>query len=342
MTIEFHSVLKETRFLDPMNGFAESKRITEIRVDPLTGRTSRILEVPAYVPSKVDLTPLVEKSLQAGCPFCPDRVMAVTPQFPPDVIPEPRIKVGDAIVVCNIFPYDTYSAVCVMSSRHFIAIGDFTEELLVDALLASQSYVRTVMERDPAAGYGTINWNYMPLSGGTVVHPHLQVIVGSTPSNYQRELIERSLRYSETSSSNFWSDLVAAERELGVRYVAGKGRIHWLTSFAPKGIVEVMAIFTECPSILDLSREDWSDFAFGLAAVARYLGDLNFHSFNMALFSGERGASHFWANARVIPRFLLSNTFGTSDFNHFSALHNEVLSRIKPEDACRELRPYFE
>lgn len=342
MTIEFRRVLKETRFLDPMNDFVESKRITEIRVDPLTGHTSRILEVPAYMPSKVDLAPLVERSLQAGCPFCPDRVMAVTPQFPPDVVPEPRIKVGEAVVVCNIFPYDTYSAVCVISSRHFIAIGDFTEDLLVNALQASQTYIRTVMERDATASYGTINWNYMPLSGGTVVHPHLQVIVGSTPSNYHRQLIEQSLRYSEESSSNFWSDLVDIERQLGERYVASKGRVHWLTSFAPKGLIEVVAIFAGRSSILDLSDEDWSDFAFGLTRVGKYFGDLNLHSFNMALFLGRAGEGHFWANARIIPRFLLSSTFGTSDFNHFSALHNEVLSRIKPEDACCGLRPYFD
>ncbi|MGQ9677612.1 MAG: hypothetical protein ACUVX1_18275 [Chloroflexota bacterium] len=341
MSVEFRKALRETRFLDPMSGFAENKRTTEIRIDPLTGRTARVLEWPGRLPSKPDLTTLVEKSLQIGCPFCPERVEAITPMFPPDLLPEPRIKVGDAIVVCNMFPYDAYSAVCVMTSRHFIAIDEFDEELLVDALLASQSYVRMVAGRDATARYISINWNYMPPSGGTLIHPHLQVIVGDTPSNYHREIIECSRRYYETNSANYWADLIDAERRLGERYVASTGPVHWLVPFAPKGIIDVMAVFEERASVLDLERDDWSAFADGLASVMRYLGSLNFHSLNMSLISGLRGEDALWTTAHVVPRFSIFEAIGTSDINYFEALHEEVLTRVRPEDVGRDLQPFF-
>lgn len=341
MAIEFNIEFKETRFLDPANGFAETRRTIEIRKDPLTGRTSRIIAFAPHRPSKPDLTALVQRSISSGCPFCPERIEAATPQFPPDVVPEGRIRVGEATVVHNITPYDTYSAVCVMTSRHFIAISDFTEDLLAGALQASQAYVRAVMDSDSSARYATINWNYMPLSGGTLVHPHFQIIVGGTPSNYHRELIESSRRYQETNSSDYWSDLIATERELGERYIAKTGAVHWLVSFAPRGLLEVIAIFADCASSLDVSSDDWRDFAAGLVRVARYLGDLNYHSLNMALFSGCKGDRHFRVNARIIPRYLLTEEFGGSDFNYFKALHDEMLARANPESVCRELRPYF-
>lgn len=342
MAIEFCGVRKETRFLDPMSGFAESKRFTEIRTDPLTGLTSRILQSPPYLPSESDLTPVLERSARNACPFCPDRLMAVTPHFPPDIVSEPRIKMGDAVVVCNILPYDTYSAVCVMTSQHYVSIGEFTEELLTDALQASQAYIQAVLNHDPNASYGSINWNYMPLSGGSLVHPHLQVIVGETPSNYHRTLLESSGRYFEDNSSSYWADLIATERQLDLRYLANTGIVHWLVSFAPRGLIEVMGVFTDRIRIPDLSRQDWQDFASGLVKVMRYLGDLNFQSLNMAIFSGRQGDDHFWVNARIIPRFLLLPALGTSDINYFGALHGEVLTRVKPEDTCRDLRPYFE
>lgn len=341
MAVEFRKVLRETRFLDPMSGFAENKRVTEIRTDPLTGRTARVLDWPGRLPSKPDLSALVEKSLQIGCPFCPDKVEAITPMFPPDLLPEPRIKVGDATLFCNMFPYDTYSAVCVITSRHFVAIDEFDRQLLVDALLASQIYARMITERDADARYISINWNYMPPSGGTLIHPHLQVIVGDTPSNYHREIIEGSRRYHEASSANFWADLIDVERRLGERYVAATGQVHWLAPFAPKGIIDVMAVFEKRASVLDLERDDWVSLAGGLVRVMRYLGSLNFHSLNMSLISGLRGEDTLWATAHVIPRFSIFEAVGTSDINYFEALHEEMMTRVRPEEVSQNLRPFF-
>ncbi|MGQ9676631.1 MAG: hypothetical protein ACUVX1_13295 [Chloroflexota bacterium] len=341
MAIEFQKAIKVARFLDPTNGFAESKRVVEIRTDPLTGRRSRILLDTPHRPSKPDLAPLIERSLRCGCPFCPERIAAATPQFPPSIVPWPRITVGEATVVPNITPYDTHSGVCVMTGQHFVGISEFTESLLANALEAAQAYVRAVMDSDSSASYGTINWNYMPLSGGTLIHPHFQIIVGDTPSNYHGELIEGSRRYWESTASNYWADLITIEQQLGVRYIANTGTIHWLMSFAPRGLLEVVAVFANRTSSLHVESADWREFAFGLVRIARYLGDLNFHSFNMALFPGRSGDRWYWANARLVPRYLLTEAFGGSDFNYFGALHDETLARAIPEDSCRDLRPYF-
>jgi UDPglucose--hexose-1-phosphate uridylyltransferase len=341
VAIEFRRALKETRFLDPASGFAESRRVSEIRRDPLTGRASRVLQIPARLPSKPDLAALVEKSLRFGCPFCPDKALSATPEFPPDIVPEPRIRVGDATLVCNMFPYDTYSAVCIVSGQHFVAIDGFTEQMLVDAFSACQTYLRIVMERDVEARYASINWNYMPLAGGSLVHPHIQTTVGDQPTNYHHDLLENSQRYFCDNGSVYWADLVAAERELGERYLAAIGPVHWLTAFSPRGLMDFTAVFADRVSVVDITPEEWRCFAAGVVRVARYLGDLNFHSFNLSLFSGVRGDGSTWTSARVIPRFLMVEAVGASDINYFETMHEEPFTRVKPEDTCRDLRPYF-
>ena len=60
--------------LDPRANFAPVESVTEVRWDPLTGHTARVLRdrVPLLPPSDVDLTELAAAT-RAGCPFCPER-----------------------------------------------------------------------------------------------------------------------------------------------------------------------------------------------------------------------------------------------------------------------------
>lgn len=341
MTIRFEKHTRITRFLDPARNFEPNERLTEIRVGPLTGQTSRLLHFPIRILSKPDLDEMVERSLQFGCPFCPQMIENVTPKFLPGLTEKERIRRGSAVLFPNMFPYDTYSAVAIFSEEHFKPLADFSPELLCDGFLVCAEYLEAARAADPvAARHRAVNWNYMPLAGGTIIHPHLQIIAGESPTNYQQVVLDASERYAAENSTPYWTDLIEEERRLGERFIAEVGRTAWLTSFSPKGFIDIMAIFKDRPTIGDVTEADWMDFSRGLSAAMKFLDEQGFYSFNMAIYSGL-GDDHFRTHAKLIPRAVLP-PMDASDINYFNMLHNEVLTIFEPEDICEQARPFFD
>lgn len=341
MKIVFEKHTRITKFLDPALNFEENERSTEIRVDPLTGHTTRLLHFPIRLLSQPDLEKMVERSLEFGCPFCPHMIENVTPKFLPQFGGEERIKRGNAVVFANMFPYDTFSAVAIFSEDHFKPLNDFQPELLRDGFCASRDYLVAARGAEPgASGYRTINWNYMPLAGGTIIHPHLQIIDGESGTNYHRRILDSSSKYAEQNSTPYWIDLIEEETRLGERLIGKVGKTAWIASFAPKGFIDITAIFEQGLTVEDISDSDWMDFSRGLSAAMKYLDSLGFYSFNMAIYFGL-GDDHFRTHAKLVPRALLP-PMDTSDINYFNILHNEVLTIFVPEHICSEAKAFFD
>ncbi len=340
VSVEFRRIVKSSVFLNPRRGFERVSLPIEVRFDPLTGRECMLVDFRFRPPEKADLSDVIEETAK-GCPFCPGNAEKATPMFTEEIAPEGRIRVGEALVVPNIMPYAEYSAITIMTRRHFVEISGFTEETLVDAFTASQTYLKRIAEHDVNQKYHFINWNYMPPSGGSIIHPHLQVLSYDTPLGYYGERLRASERYYEEHGGVFWNDLVERERELGERYIGGDGGVHWMTAFTPRSyFFEVTAVFHGKPSILSLSREDFKRFSRGLRMVLRYMGDQNIYSFNLSIQSGPPGTEHFWVNASIIPRFTFPPV-STADAASLRMLNDTLFCYRKPEEVCRELKEYF-
>lgn len=341
MPVIFKKETVHSRFLDPSNCFAEKDFPLEIRTDPLTKHAGIVCEFPYRRPEKANLSQLVAKSLELGCPFCPEVIDQNTPKFTADLCPEGRIHLGEATVFPNIMPYMAYSAVAVLSHQHFVALSEFTEETLSNGFLAAQTYLKCVVDCDPRARYLYINWNYMPPAASTIIHPHLQILVGYSPATYQRKLEEASQQYYQENETNFWPDLIREEERLGERYIARIGDTIWLTSFVPRSWqLDIMVIFRGRDSILTLSEEDWASFCRGLSNVFSYMSEENFYSFNLSLYSGMPGQDHLWTQARIIQRSTFS-PIGASDCGSLRLLLDQSYSTRPPEVVCQELRKYF-
>ena len=255
MAIEFRKETRTSSFLDPMNNFTEKSLSMEFRYDPLTKDMGVIIEFRYRPPEKPDLSQLIAKSLQMSCPFCPELVDKVTPKFIPDICPEGRIKIGEATVFPNPLPYMPYSAITVLGSKHFVGLNEFTPKMIYDAFLASQDYFKKVHEYDSEAKYYCIMWNYMPPSGSSQVHPHLQVFAGYFPLAYHQKLLDVSQKYRDENSANYWSNLTAQEEKLQERYITTLGNTVWLTSFVPRCmLLDVIAIFQGRESIFHLRQ----------------------------------------------------------------------------------------
>jgi galactose-1-phosphate uridylyltransferase len=342
--IEFRREIHYSRLLhrDSAGNLVESAVPVEFRFDPLTGRSCRLVPFSLERIIRPDLAALEKRSRELTCPFCQPHVEQITPKFTADIFPELDIRIGQAMAFPNAGPYDVYGAVVVVSDRHIIRLDEFTQDTLYNALMAAHTYLKQVQRIDPAAKYHFIAWNYMPPSGGSLVHPHLQSNAGYHPTTYQRRILEASERYFQENGTNYWSDLLEKERKAGERYIGKTGGAHWLTDFAPKGrLSDVIAVFPGKTSILELAEKDLRDFTTGLLKVFGYLDELNLLSFNMATYSGPSEDS-FWAHARITPRgMLLYSPIETSDQFYYQILQDENICILPPEVAAAKLKARF-
>lgn len=339
MTLSFLTLRSASRILNPMNGFSLDEFPFEIRFDPLTGETGRVFDLP-FKADKQDLTDTVRRSTEMFCPFCPETLEKSTPLFPKDLIPGGRIRKGEATLIPNLLPFDKYAGVCVLSARHYVPMEDLTADTLRDAFLASLDFIRSVARHDSLVRYFSINWNYMPPAGSSMVHPHLQPNVGEVPTNQVRLQMEGACRYREKNGRDFWNDLIDAEMRAGERYLGRIESTRWLMSFVPLGFLpDVWCLFPDHPFLGDIGEDAFLPFLSGLESVLRYFRDQDLFSFNVSVFS-VRGDDSFRINARICPR-LLPRAIGNSDMAYFQALHKEPFCVRRPESVCSELRPYF-
>ena len=162
------------------------------RRDPLTGASARILTGVKLQPStRPDMTELTAKP--PFCPFDSEHLETATVPFPAELTTEGRIRVGRAVVVPNIMAYATHSAVGIYDpGRHFLDLDELTPVLVGDALIAMVRHARAVRRFDPTAQWSSINANFLPPAGASLIHPHLQSAHDAHGLTSQRLLVERS------------------------------------------------------------------------------------------------------------------------------------------------------
>jgi UDPglucose--hexose-1-phosphate uridylyltransferase len=333
--MEFVCISKLSRYLDPMNGFTPVDARSEIRYDPLTGHSTRILNFPVRRVERPDLTEIIEKS-KAICPFCPELVELVTPKFHPDLISTERFIRGGSICFPNAFPNDENAAVTVMSKTHYVPVAGFDEVILADSIKCCIDYLEEITLKQPSAVYQSINWNYMPLAGGSIIHPHLQVSASSTPTNYYSSIEPVLSAYPGDNGNLFWEALIEKEKKEGQRFITESENMSWVVAFAPMGIFDVIGVIKHCTRASDLTGDVLSEMLAGILRVLAYIDSLNMHSLNMSLYF-RLESDIFTPHIRICPRVSIP-PFGTSQINYMRMLHNEPMTTVRPESVCEAMK----
>lgn len=316
---------------------------TEVRIDPLTGRTARITAPRADDPPIDFSTPPyrahVEESA-ATCPFCPERIRETTPRFAPEITPEGRFATGQSILFPNRSPYGPHSAVSIFSPAHFIEIGAFTEAHYRDNFINARGYITRVCAVDGAMRYAAVTQNYLPSSGGTLIHPHLQINLLANPTNYLGELAYRSAIFLKETGRTFWGQLIEREQSLGQRFIARTGGLAWLCPFAPQAHKEVWAVFEDRSDYRYLSDEELSALARGVLAVQRYWRDTGNNGFNLGIYS-IAGTDECY---RILVRMVARTRFvpyARNDRSFFEVILGEAATDEPPEKIAAALKKYF-
>jgi UDPglucose--hexose-1-phosphate uridylyltransferase len=346
--IPFENVASTFTILNPFNNFAAEEHRVEVRKDPLLGDTSvynPFLKDKARLFFGENDAELVKKLAEDNaktCIFCGENVMQKTATYPAVLIPEGRMRVGEAVLFANAFSVGKYHPVIALSKAHFLKPSEFSPDLLTDGFKASQEFLRSVYREDPSAIYATVNANYLFPAGASLVHPHLQMLVTPVAYSYQARLLNASRLYRDKNGSSYFDDLVHEEKRISSRYIAQKGNWHWLATFSPMGSNEIMAVHEKETDFGSLSESDLRDLSYGISKVLSFYESLGRLSFNFALFSVRKGAEAegFRCVFKIISRQNLYANYRNDDYFLQKMLQSELIFDL-PEELAERLRKAF-
>jgi UDPglucose--hexose-1-phosphate uridylyltransferase len=330
--IELSRERLEAEILDPRRGFERVRLPVEIRRDPLTGRTCRLLPPGSLPPPvRVDVAALSELS-RPGCPFCPERIEEATPRLPPEVSREGRLRHGEAVLFPNLLPYAKWSSVSVYSPRrHAIALRELDAAALADNLHVQVAFLAAVAAHDPSSTWCSINANQAPPSGSSIFHPHLQGSANPRPTTAQRV-------YASVEPARYRAYL---ERERGgERLLGSTGTIDWIAAFAPGGQAEVIALHHAGVPLARLTETATAELAAGVARVLGLYAELGFGSFNMAVYGAPPRRAELPQVIRLVARSRIG-PLERADVMWSELLHGETVVDVAPETVAELGREHF-
>lgn len=340
MSIPFRLEKITAELLDPRKDFAAVTHDMEFRYDPLTGRSTRLAHFGAIKPQPLNYGDYDGEN-RGFCPFCPPNLEKVTSLFPKSLIPEGLLRNGEAALIANIAPYDAYSGLVVLSDKHVLTIEDLTEELLRDAFGLAGEFMERVRRSDPDVPYYFLGWNYMPPSGGGLVHAHIQTFGSRDPGNVFMEILRAGRSYRTEYGFPFWPAYLSEEKRQNQRYLGKTGEVHWLVPFAPLGVLgDVLGVVPRPVAPKELQGQPGADLSAGLEKIFAYYRDYGVYSFNASLhFSppGDECPMLF----RISPRTFLNTKYYPPDTNFFHVMLQQPICVIRPENLAAEIRPYF-
>ncbi len=340
--IKFEIASGGSAFLDPRTGFQETTRRFEVRLDPLTGRSGHFSHFGAIKPQKLPLSDYEKTEIKGFCPFCPDVRDKTTPKFVAGVLPEGRMTKGEAALVPNLFPYDAHSGVIIMANDHVAPLEKLTAQRVSDAFSVGVGFLKHIRSFDSSLPYHLITWNYMPPSGGGLVHPHQQCSATRHPGNRYMDELSSSKRFHETYGVNYWQEYVAEEKRTDLRYIGSIGSSHWLSSFVSLGLLgEIICVYPERYAVDDFDAEQVAELSDGLQRVFAYYRDNGIYSFNASLFFGPAGQDYFSCHFRITPRTFLNMRDFAPDMSFHQMLLAEPISVVMPEQLCKDVKAYF-
>ncbi len=331
--IKFERSIEKAEFYNPSEEEVEISDV-EIRKDPLTGKSSRVLAKPIPTHSDPDMSD-VEKD--GFCPFCPESVDEVGARDT-RILDKEKKERGEAVLLANITPYSKYSLVVRLCEDHYLPLDKFEEKQFSDGLILVRDYLQKVFEKEENI-FPSLIMNYLKPAGSTIVHPHMQLLATETPMDYQDRMINAAKRFYEKNEQNYWDQLIKEEKD-GERYVGKTNNFDWIAAYAPKGYEHIKGICKK--NFIDFGEESIGGLAEGITQVLSAYSDMDYNSFNFHVFvppcekSGE-----FSTVIDIIRRTNLDRFYRADDFA-MTKLIDEPYVNKSPEKLAKEVRKFFD
>jgi galactose-1-phosphate uridylyltransferase len=170
----------------------------------------------------------------------------------------------------------------------------------------------------------------------------MQMLITPAAYSYHARLVGASRNYYREKGSAYHTDLIACEKDLGLRYITQRGRWHWLAAFSPMGNNEVIAIHEQESDFGRLTGEDIRDLSYGISKILSFYESLGHLSFNFALFSIKRSAEEEGMRCliKIISRQNLYPNYRNDDYFLQKLLQSELIINL-PEGLAPKIREFF-
>jgi hypothetical protein len=181
-----------------------------------------------------------------------------------------RVRGRHSITASNVAKYDVFHGVIVFDEHNPLR---FNEESISDTLDVAIEWSGRVLEVDPEAKYLFFLWNCLWKAGASILHGHAQV-VATRDLHYPKieSLRRQAIAYRERYASDYFADLVAAHRSVGL--VSDIGTTRLVTSLTPIKEKEVLLIDSALTQ----------DLRKGIAhTLDRFVHSLGVTSFNLVV-----------------------------------------------------------
>ncbi|MBO8181458.1 MAG: hypothetical protein H0Z28_01535 [Archaeoglobus sp.] len=331
--MEFRKEIEFAKVLLP-NGSIEENRI-EIRYDPLTLQTSRVLKKKPPIPEIQGFEEEIE-STKVWCPFCPERIESMAAKDP-ELLKGEFLRRGEAILFSNIVPYSKYSFVIRMTDAHYLELEDFKRDYFDDSFFLIQDALSRLGE---GKYYISIGMNYLKPAGSSIMHPHIQTLVSETSTDYFARMDWSALEFFEERKKDYWKALVEKEKEIGSRFVGETAKTTWLAAFAPKGFFHFIGVPEE-REFMNMSEEQISGISEGIIRILRFYASKGFNSFNISMFLADRLGEHFRTNLHIVARTPFDKYYWC-DVYFPKLFHDETISYLVPEEYASEMAEFMQ
>jgi len=112
-----------------------------------------------------------------------------------------------------------------------------------------------------------------------------------------------------------------------------------MTDFVSQSLLgDVLVLFPEKHTLLDLSSDVLAEFCRGLSTVLREFESQGIYSFNLAWFSATADRNDYWLHARISPRVYMTPRLWGVDTSALQHLYQEHFMVQTPEAAAQLLR----
>ena len=292
----------------------------QYRTEFATGLSCRISPLRGVRGINFGSSPLKYQADALDCPFCRTRIFKKTEGFPNG----DWICRGESVTFPNLYPFADRHTVTVITAAHMVE--SFSKVQLSDAITASAWSLQDY------PGYPSINWNFLPSAGASLLHPHLQGIADRRPTSLCRIYLEAS---AKTASGDYW-ETVSSEEMDGPRHLFG-AEIFWYANPVPIGECEIRGILPirtipDLPSYSDTLAED-------LVRIITLYRSFGYYAFNMGISfqktgtSGKKGMGAFCTLiARINP-----HPDSISDSAFMERIHREPVVMRMPEEIKEHL-----
>ena len=219
MSLELSPVVERTHLIDPAGRPAE--QVIEHRVDPLLGT---VASINAALGEKArtflggpDLALLkdLEETSRATCPFCAAAEKGT--RFPPALVPEGQLRIGDALAMPNLFSKAGLDCVVVVDpTRHVLFPSRIPVRGLADAVRVAAELVRRARRDDPARVHHVAGMNFLGPGGSSVPHPHFQVHARSVPYSGIARAMALAAAHLDRTGRGYFEELLETPQLVGV------------------------------------------------------------------------------------------------------------------------------